>query len=281
VSATMAIRHVSPFAGIRRFLRTPKGYLSIVFIPLLVVAAAGVGAAQVPAHLLFALLGAAGLELLIVRRERHAWVIPSSAILSGAIVAFVLSPDNAWLVTAAVGALATASKHILKTRLGHIFNPAALALAISIPIFATDQSWWGALAGLPWPFALFLVAGGLFIAERTYKFPVILAFGFTYFSALTLLAIVNPTGVAEMFRDPFVQSALFLAFFMLTDPPTSPGRPSEQIWYGVFVAAVSVIAQMLGAGQSYLLLGLLAGNAALAVEHQVLAPWRRRRSALT
>ncbi len=263
--------------ALTRFLRTPKGYLSIVFVPLLVIAATGVGWDQAVPHLLFAVFAAAATEVVIVRRMNGVWIVPTSAILSGLIVAMVLGPDNAWLVTAAVGALATASKHFIRTSQGHIFNPAALALALSVPIFATDQSWWGAFGGMPWFWALALVAGGLFIAERTYKYQAIFAFGLVYFGLLTVVALVNPDGVAELFRDPFAQSAIFLAFFMLTDPPTSAGRPADQIWFGALVAVVSIVAQLQGMGQTYLLIGLLAGNAAWAFQRSVIAPFLRRR----
>jgi Na+-translocating ferredoxin:NAD+ oxidoreductase RnfD subunit len=68
-----------------------------------------------------------------------------------------------------------------------------------------------------------------------------------------------------MFREPFVQAALFLAFFMLTDPPTSPNRYLDQIWFGLVAAVSAGVAQLLGAGQVYLLLGVLVPNAVLAL----------------
>jgi Na+-translocating ferredoxin:NAD+ oxidoreductase RnfD subunit len=82
--------------------------------------------------------------------------------------------------------------------------------------------------------------------------------------------------VAEMFRAPFVQAALFLALFMLTDPPTSPGRYLDHVWVGVLAAVTACLGQLLGAGQAYLLLGVLVGNAALAVRRLWrVAPARR------
>jgi Na+-translocating ferredoxin:NAD+ oxidoreductase RnfD subunit len=87
--------------------------------------------------------------------------------------------------------------------------------------------------------------------------------------------MVNPHGVAEMFREPFLQAALFLAFFMLTDPPTSPNRYSDQVWFGLLAAVTAVAAQLLGAGQVYLLVGVLAANGTLALVRVM-----RRRSAV-
>src|SRR5205814_8865000 len=132
-------------------------------------------------HVLAAVLGACLAAVLLVGllNRRLAW--PSSALLSGLIVAFVLGPETARWVTLLVGGLATASKHLLKTSRGHVFNPAALALLVSIPLFATGQSWWGAGGDLAWPFLGLMIAGGALIVDRINKFPLVLAFAATYF----------------------------------------------------------------------------------------------------
>jgi Na+-translocating ferredoxin:NAD+ oxidoreductase RnfD subunit len=219
--------------------------------------------------------GACLMELLIVRFEggRLGW--PSSALLSGLIVAFVLGPETHWAITVCVGTLATISKHLLTTRRWHMFNPAALALLVSIPLFGTAQSWWGALPDLAWPFLLVLLAGGAFVVDRINKFPLVLSFTGTYFGLFTLMALFSPAAVAEMFRAPFVQSALFMALFMLTDPPTSPSRYTDQVWIGALAGITSCVAQLMGAGQAYLLIGVLGGNVALAARRWLNEAQRR------
>jgi Na+-translocating ferredoxin:NAD+ oxidoreductase RnfD subunit len=256
-----------------RFLRTPKGLLSLVFLPLLLLGGLAEGRGVV-LHVLSAVAGACLIDLIATRLDRRIWHWPSSAILSGLIVAFVLEPQQPWLVALAVGALANASRQIIVTRRGHIFNPAALALLVSIPLFGAGQSWWGALVDLPWPFMLVLLAGGAVVIDRVNKWPLVLAFAATYFGLFTAVAPLNPGAVAEMFRTPFIQAALFFACFMLTDPPTSPARYTEQIWIGILVATVSVVAQLTGFGQAYLLLGILAGNVLVAGRRWLMAPSR-------
>jgi enediyne biosynthesis protein E5 len=248
----------------RRFLRTPKGALALVFLPLLAFGAIADGWLAVLPHVITAVAGATLVELIVARLQRRAMGWPSSAILSGAIVAFVLDPVTPHVATFLTGGLATLGKYLLATRRGHVFNPAALALLISIPLFATGQSWWGALPDLPWPFIGVLVIGGAFVVDRINKFPLVLAFMATYFTIFTLTSIVDPTAVAEMFRTPFVQSAVFLAIFMLTDPPTSPSRERDQVMLGALVGVTTCVAQLAGFGQAYLLIGVLLGNVALA-----------------
>jgi Na+-translocating ferredoxin:NAD+ oxidoreductase RnfD subunit len=258
-----------------RFLRTPKGSLVVVFAVLLALGGSFAGWSIVLPHILAAVAGACLVELLIARFDRRRLGWPSSALLSGLIVAFVLDPGTPWIVTGCLGILATISKHLIATERWHLFNPAALALAVSIPLFGTAQSWWGALPDLPWPFVLVLLAGGAFVVDRINKFPLVTSFMGMYFGLFTLAALVNPTAAAEMFRTPFVQSALFLALFMLTDPPTSPSRHTDQVWIGALVGLTSCVAQLVGVGQAFLLIGVLSGNLALAARRWLNAAQRR------
>jgi enediyne biosynthesis protein E5 len=252
-----------------RILRTPKSSLTLVFLPLLLLSGASTGWPLVIPHVLAALAGASLLELLIVGIGRRRLIWPSSALLSGLIVAFVLGPLEPHWVTFTVAALATVSKHVIASKQGHIFNPAALALVVSVPLFGTGQSWWGALANAPAFWLILLLAGGAFILERLNKFPLALSFLGVYFGLFAFAGLVGPARVAEMFRMPFVNAACFLACFMLTDPPTSPGKRDDQVWFGGLVAIVAAVAQLVGVGQTYLLVGLLAGNLALAVRRTV------------
>ena len=249
----------------KKFLRTPKGTLTAIFGGLLLVAGTATGWSVVLPHVAAAIIGACGLELLasMALQRKASW--PTSALLSGAIVAFILAPETPVAQTVWIAGVATASKYLVATRRGHIFNPAALALVMSIPLFATGQSWWGAGGDMPWPFILLVLAGGVWIVDRINKFPLVLSFAAVYFGSFTAIALIQPAAAAEMFRAPFVQSALFLALFMLTDPPTSPGRYQEQVAFGALAGVTACVAQLAGVGQAYLLVGVLVSNGALAL----------------
>ena len=70
----------------------------------------------------------------------------------------------------------------------------------------------------------------------------------------------DPRSVAEIYRAPDLHASLFFAFFILTDPPTSPTRYAHQIICGALVAVVSfAVFEGLGAAH-YLLAGVLVGN---------------------
>jgi Na+-translocating ferredoxin:NAD+ oxidoreductase RnfD subunit len=179
------------------------------------------------------------------------------------------------MVVAWTSCFAILSKRIVRTSREHIFNPAALALLWAPIAFGSGESWWGGLADLPWAWIALLLVVGAFTVDRLNKFPLVLTFLAAYFGFFTLASLVNAQSVAEMFREPFLQAALFLAFFMLTDPPTSPNRYGDQVWYGLLAALCAGAAQLLGAGQVFLLIGVLVSNGVLAIVRYA----RRRDSA--
>ena len=71
----------------------------------------------------------------------------------------------------------------------------------------------------------------------------------------------DPARVAEVFRVPNLNAALFFAGFMLSDPPTSPARQRDQLVYGGIVAAASAAIYLTLGGVYFLPGGLLVGNA--------------------
>src|SRR5580700_1752283 len=227
-------------SAIWRFFQTPKGLLIIVLVILVAVAAPHEGIALVAPGLATAVLVAAAIDLLVLRKIRGAWEFPSGAVLTGLIIAMILTPQEPWYVAACTSAIAIASKYIARTRSANVFNPAALALVATFYIFNTGQSWWGALPEItPWALLL-LAATGLFITDRVNKFPLALVFLGVYFGLFTLTTYVSEPGkVAEVFRAPDLHATLFFAFFILTDPPTSPVRYPDQIVCAVLVALVS------------------------------------------
>jgi Na+-translocating ferredoxin:NAD+ oxidoreductase RnfD subunit len=252
---------VSTSAAIRRFFRTPKGLLIIILIILVALAAPKEGIALIAPGLANAVLVAGLLDLLMLRLTRNTWEFPSGALLTGLLIAMILTPQEPWYVTSCTSAIAIASKYIFRTRSANVFNPAALAVVATFYLFDTGQNWWGALPEIPLVALAVLFATGIFIADRVNKIPLVLIFLGAYFVLFTLAAYLSdPAKVSEIFRAPDLQAVLFFAFFILTDPPTSPVKYPDQLVCGVIVALVSfAIFEWVGAAY-YLLAGVLVGN---------------------
>lgn len=236
-----------------------------IFAVLLLIAAPSAGGQALFSSLFASVVPGCVIDSLWMFMQSRRLRTPTSALLSGLFVFSILSTSESWMVVAWTSSFAVLSKLILRGDREHFFNPAALALVWGPIAFGSGESWWGALGDVPSWWIVVLVAAGAFLADRLNKFPLVLSFLATYFAFFTIAAVSNPTGTAEMFREPFLQAALFLAFFMLTDPPTSPNRYLDQVWFGMLAALAAGVAQLLGAGQTYLLMGVLVANAALAV----------------
>jgi Na+-translocating ferredoxin:NAD+ oxidoreductase RnfD subunit len=247
--------------AIRKFFRTPKGLLTIILVILVAIAAPHAGFRTVAPGMLSAVIGAGLVDMLILRARGGEWEFPSGSVLTAMIVAMVLRPQEPWYVTTAISIIAILSKYIIRSRTANVFNPAALAIVATFYIFKTGQDWWGALPEVAPAAQLALAVCGIFITDRVNKMPLVLAFLGSYYLLFTATAFAgNPAHVAEIYRTPDLQAALFFAFIILTDPPTSPTKYKDQIVCGVIVAATSyAIFEWLGAVY-YLLAGLLVGN---------------------
>jgi Na+-translocating ferredoxin:NAD+ oxidoreductase RnfD subunit len=264
---------VATNSTIRRFFRTPKGLLIIVLLMLLALAVPHEGLKLIAPGLASAVIVASLIDVFVLRWLRGAWEFPSGAVLTGLLVAMVLTPYEPWYVAACTSALAIASKYVARTRSANVFNPAALALVVTtrvsfsifmwgqLYVFHGGQSWWGALPEIT-PLALVvLFATGAFIADRVNKIPLVLVFLGSYFLLFTLTAFLSdPASVANIFRAPNLHAALFFAFFILTDPPTSPVKYPDQLIFAVIVAVASYVIFEWAGASYYLLAGVLVGN---------------------
>jgi Na+-translocating ferredoxin:NAD+ oxidoreductase RnfD subunit len=252
---------LSASARARRFFKTPKGLLLVVFAVLVALAAPHEDLHVVAPGLLSAVLAAGTLDAAILRTRHTRWHFPSGAVVTALIVVMVLSAQTPWYVATITSVLAILSKYLLRTRAGNVFNPAALAMVALFPVFHAGQSWWGALPALSPVAQATMVVTGIFIADRINRLPLVVAFLGVYYALFTIAAFAgDPAWVSELFRTPDLQAVLFFALFILDDPPTSPVGYRDQLIFAALVAFVSfAIFEWLGAVY-YLLAGVLAGN---------------------
>lgn len=140
-------------------------------------------------------------------------------------------------IWAAAGVLGTASKFALRIRGKHIFNPACLAIVV---LLATGRVWvspgqWGSVA---WS-GLALAGAALLVLQRAARADTALVFLGTY----TALLACRCTLLGDPWTIPWHQlqsgSLLIFAFFMITDPRSTPdARPARFL----FAAAVAGLA---------------------------------------
>jgi glycine betaine catabolism B len=163
-----------------------------------------------------------------------------SVFITALILMLILDPTTATdlkgvglLVFASVWAMA--SKFILAARRRHIFNPAALGVALPGLLLDQPATWW--ISGVVWLLPIVLV-GGVLLVRKLRRFDLVLAFG-----AANLLATLVTSAPSEylgqlqisLLHSPF----FFFAFVMLTEPLTAP---QQKLWRVVYGALVGLLA---------------------------------------
>lgn len=166
---------------------------------------------------------------------------PLSALITSLSLTLLLRTDDIRLAALAAF-IAIASKFVLRFRNKHIFNPANVALVslmlISDHAWVSSGQWGSAALG-----AFALACLGFLVLTRAKRSETTLAFIFFY-AALLL-------GRALWLGDPLtipmhqVQNGalLIFAFFMISDPKTTPNAASGRVAYAALVATVAFVIQ--------------------------------------
>ncbi len=244
---------------IQKWIKTPKGYVTVALVSYLIIASIGSKNIMGIKNSLIAICAAFVVDFLYCRMLNRK-SSKDSTVITGLIISLILSFTTPWQIVAGTAVIAILSKHLLVYKKKPIFNPATVGLLLSIFIFQTGQSWWGAFGDLPAWTIIFLVIGGYLITDRVNKFPQVLSFLGTFFALLLLMGLLNVGNATDAFRPPFINATLFFAFFMLTDPPTSPAKYKNKVLFGIISAVPGALVYGIFGGLTYLFIGLFIGN---------------------
>jgi Na+-translocating ferredoxin:NAD+ oxidoreductase RnfD subunit len=243
-----------------QWIKSPKGYVVIAMAAYLLMTSIGSQDMKGIINAIVAVGVSLVADILFCLVEKRKRIMPDGSVITGLIISLILSTTTSWSIVAATAAISILSKHLFVYKKKPIFNPAVFGLLVSILIFHTGQSWWGAFGDLPAWTIVFLLIGGYLVTSRVNKYPQVFAFLGVSFVLLYLMSYINVGGVSDALRPPFINATLFFGFFMLTDPPTSPAKVKDQIIFGVLTAAAGTIIYDLFGGLMYMFIGLLIGN---------------------
>ena len=180
----------------------------------------------------------------------------ATALILALIIAPTQSVGGLYFLGIAAG-LAMASKYIIAIYKKHIFNPAALAVALTAVILGQSANWW---VGNLYMFPLVLI-GGFLIVKKIIRFDLVLSFLIT--ATVTTLGFFFLKGSNPLFILKgiiFDSPILFLACVMLTEPTTTPPTRNLRILYGAFVGVLFNPLVHIGSVYSTPELALLVGN---------------------
>jgi ferredoxin-NADP reductase len=158
------------------------------------------------------------------------------------------------LICASVWAIA--SKFILAIGRKHIFNPAAVGVALSALLLAQPATWWVGGAPILLPF---VVIGGLLIGRKLQRFDLIGTF--LVANLAVVVATAAPGAIPTSLGEALLHSPIFfLGFAMLTEPVTAPQARWPRVAFGALVGLLA--APSIHFASFYLTpeLALLVGN---------------------
>jgi Na+-transporting NADH:ubiquinone oxidoreductase subunit NqrB len=193
-----------------------------------------------PGRAALILASALGTQYACTRLWRLPAFDPRSALISGLSLCLLLR-TNSEALAALAAVLAIGSKFVVRLRGKHVFNPTTFALVV---LLLTGEAWvspgqWGSAA---W-FSFLLVCAGGVVANRAARADVTLAFLAAYAS----LVFFRSAWLGEPLAIPLhrLQSGalLIFAFFMISDPRTTPGRRAGRVLFAALVAAGAAFVQ--------------------------------------
>lgn len=187
------------------------------------------------------LFGAQLTQFLAARYLARVPFDPASALVSTLSLTLLLRTDSVALAMLA-GALAIGSKFLIRVRGKHVFNPSNFALvALSL---GSDHAWlssgqWGsATIG-----ALALTCLGFLVLTRARRAQTTIAFLVTFAVLLAGRALWLEDPPAIPLHQLESGALLIFAFFMISDPKTTPDSRSGRILFGALVAAIGFVIQ--------------------------------------
>ncbi len=168
---------------------------------------------------------------------------PRSPIISALSLTLLLRTDYVLLAIAAA-AIAIGSKFLVRFNGKHVFNPANVAIVsmmmLSDRVWISTGQWGNAAIG-----AFALACLGFIVLTRAKRAETTVAFLFAYAALLV--------GRALWLGDPLqiplhhIQNGalLIFAFFMISDPKTTPNTATGRIIYATIVASIAFAIQFL------------------------------------
>ena len=158
---------------------------------------------------------------------------PESSLITALILALIITPPasiQGYVFLTAAAGLAIASKYLLTIRGRHIFNPAAVAVALTAIAAGESASWWVGSA----PLVPVVVVGGVLLVRKVRRGQMVAVFVLTAVATTAIFAVLSHGSVIDIVQKTLLQSSLlFLAFVMLTEPLTSPTLGRQQRWYAL------------------------------------------------
>lgn len=181
-----------------------------------------------------------GTELLLHRLKKGVWAFPLSGLITGIGISLLLSSNVLWIY-AVTAVISMVLKYTLRFKGAHIFNPNNVAMVVVLlllPQYAvsTPKQWTN---GIEVMFMIMIL--GILVCYIANRLDSVLTFlgSFTLFAFIRHFVFGAPLFAA---LGPLMGAGLQLfAFFMMTDPKSTPTTRTSRIIFAFLVAVMDAI----------------------------------------
>lgn len=175
--------------------------------------------------------------------KKKEFVLTESSIITGLIIGCVLSGSEKWGLIALAALFAIVSKHIIRFRGRHFFNPAAFGILVSVFLLGASTEWKGA-------YLWYIIAPfGIYASFKIKKLKLIVSYFIASFILFGGQAVIQAVPILNILG----YLNYFFIFIMLVEPMTTPMTKSGKIIFGSGAGALIFILYALGIKESELL----------------------------
>ncbi len=269
-------------------VRDARLHLAAVIVSLQVLGQTAFDFRLSVAQILLSLGTCAAIELAIAFVRQRVIMWPASALLTGNGVAFVLRvpgtrhgdwwSTRGWWIFVGTAAVAILSKHLIRVRGRHLFNPSNAGLFLCFLILGSSRSepldfWWGPMSVWLALAVAIIVCGGLAILSRLGLLVIAVGYWLAFALGIGVLALSGHAMTARWHLGPVTGAyfwwvlvtspeILVFLFFMITDPKTVPAGFRARLAYA---AGIGLLAALLIAPQRTEFASKVAVLGALAI----------------
>ncbi|MFH0754035.1 MAG: RnfABCDGE type electron transport complex subunit D [Candidatus Omnitrophota bacterium] len=199
------------------------------------------------------------IEAVVLYFKTHKWQVTESAVIAGAIVGFVASSGIVWWKLVAVVAVAILSKHFIRWRNKHVFNPAAFGLLMAVIILGVPAQW---KATYLW---YFLVPFGGYLAWKMRRLEVLAGYAVVSLLAFGSQALLQHAALVDMLG----YFSYFYIFIMIVEPKTTPAGGVPKYLFGGLLAGLIFALTQSSLACDIELLSLLIMNMAVPLLNKI------------
>ncbi len=189
------------------------------------------------------IIAAVTTDFFITYLKTRKFIITESSIVSGLIIGYVISSGQPWWMIALASIFAISSKHFIRFKARHIFNPAGFGALITTFLLGASTEWKGAYL---W---YIIIPFGIYFVFKIRKQEIVTSYLIASFILFGVQAVIQNVQIFNILG----YLNYFFIFIMLIEPMTTPMTYYGKIIFGSGAGVLIFILYALGIKEAEIL----------------------------